>query len=73
MPHIGIAMERSLQHGSWKDAAVKLLARSAVAALDKRQSASDISSQINDAATAFSSWDNCMQANFCKYVYKSGS
>jgi hypothetical protein len=71
MPHIGIAMERSFQHSSWKDAAAKLVARSAVAALDKRQSASDISGQINDAATAFSSWDNCMHANFCKYVYKS--
>ncbi|KAI0392384.1 hypothetical protein F5Y17DRAFT_360911 [Xylariaceae sp. FL0594] len=67
MPHVGIAMERSLQHGSWKDAVVRLLARSASAALDKRQSTSDFPTQINDAATAFSSWDNCMKADFCKW------
>ncbi|KAI1814101.1 hypothetical protein GGS20DRAFT_436406 [Poronia punctata] len=74
MPHIGLEMERSLGVGGWKDAVVNLLARSAVAALDKRQSsetsgdsASDISGEISDAATAFSSWDNCMNANFCKW------
>lgn len=68
MPHIGLAMERSLQHRSWADAVVNLLSRSAVAALGKRQSLDHISGDISDAATAFSSWDNCFQAAFCKYV-----
>lgn len=67
MPHIGVAMERSLQEGSLKDAFVGLLARSAVAALGKRQSIGGIENGISDAKTAFSSWDNCMKANFCKY------
>ncbi|KAI8635165.1 hypothetical protein F5Y19DRAFT_2313 [Xylariaceae sp. FL1651] len=67
MPHIGFVMERSLQDHSLKDAFVKLLARSAVAALGKRQSLDNISGGIQDAATAFSSWDNCMQAAFCKW------
>lgn len=68
-PHIGAVMERSLQDRSWGDALVSLLSRSAVAALGKRQPATDsISSDISDAATAFSSWDNCFQAAFCKYV-----
>lgn len=69
MPHIGVVMERSLQDGTWKDALVNLLARSAIAALDKRQSPGDIKNDISDAATAFSSWDNCFQAAFCKYVF----
>ncbi|KAI0974404.1 hypothetical protein F4678DRAFT_374204 [Xylaria arbuscula] len=67
MPHIGqvgTAMERSLQNGSWRDAFVNLLSRSAVAALGPRQS---ISNDITDAATAFSSWDNCFQAAICKW------
>ncbi|KAI6093853.1 hypothetical protein F4821DRAFT_221593 [Hypoxylon rubiginosum] len=67
MPHIGVAMERSLQEGSLKDAFVNLLARSAVAALGKRQSVGGIENGIKDAKTAFSSWDNCMQVNYCKW------
>ncbi|KAI0383778.1 hypothetical protein F5Y04DRAFT_249665 [Hypomontagnella monticulosa] len=67
MPHVGVLMERSLQEQSLKDAFVKLLARSVVAAVDKRQSVSSIQGSVEDAATAFSSWDNCMQAAFCKW------
>ncbi|GAP86080.1 putative fibroin-3 related protein [Rosellinia necatrix] len=67
MPHIGIAMERSLQHQTWGSAFASLLSRSAVAALDKRQSIDSISNGISDAATAFSSWDNCFQAAICKW------
>ncbi|KAI8965922.1 hypothetical protein F5Y11DRAFT_233908 [Daldinia sp. FL1419] len=67
MPHIGIFMERSLQERSLRDAFVDLFARSAVAALGKRQSVDSISGDIRDAKTAFSSWDNCMQASFCKW------
>ncbi|RYC57976.1 hypothetical protein CHU98_g8234 [Xylaria longipes] len=68
MPHIGIVMERSLQDSSWEDAFVNLLSRSAVAALGKRQSVDSISGDIKDAATAFSSWDNCFKSTICKYV-----
>ncbi|KAI1455666.1 hypothetical protein F4805DRAFT_262226 [Annulohypoxylon moriforme] len=67
MPHIGVLMERSLQERSFKDAFVNLLARSAIAAIDKRQTVSSITGDIKDAKTAFSSWDNCMQASFCKW------
>ncbi|KAH9909011.1 hypothetical protein F4778DRAFT_208621 [Xylariomycetidae sp. FL2044] len=65
MPHIGAVMERSLQEPGLKDAFVRLFARSAVAAFTKRQT--DIQGSISDAATAFSSWDNCMAATFCKW------
>ena len=34
--------------------------------LEKRQDGGIIT-KVNDAKTAFSSWDNCMQATFCKY------
>ncbi|KAI0535699.1 hypothetical protein GGR58DRAFT_428031 [Xylaria digitata] len=64
MPHIGVVMERSLQDRSWGEAFINLLSRSTVAALDQRR---DISGSISDAATAFSSWDNCFQAAFCKW------
>ncbi|KAI2467764.1 hypothetical protein F4781DRAFT_301523 [Annulohypoxylon bovei var. microspora] len=67
MPHIGVLMERSLQERSFKDAFISLLARSAVAAIEKRQSVDSIKGDITDAKTAFSSWDNCMQASFCKW------
>ncbi|KAI0505271.1 hypothetical protein F5B22DRAFT_531690 [Xylaria bambusicola] len=68
MPHIGIAMERSLQDGgSWGHAFANLVSRSAVAALGRRQSIEGISNDISDAATAFSSWDNCFQASICKW------
>ncbi|KAI1428342.1 hypothetical protein F5Y12DRAFT_55910 [Xylaria sp. FL1777] len=66
-PHIGVAMARSLQNGSWGDAFVNLLSRSTVAALGPRQSGSSITNDISDAATAFSSWDNCFKANICKW------
>ncbi|KAI0898383.1 hypothetical protein F4806DRAFT_494042 [Annulohypoxylon nitens] len=67
MPHIGVLMERSLQERSFKDAFVNLLARSAVAAIGKRQTIDNIKGDITDAKTAFSSWDNCMKATFCKW------
>ncbi|KAI1177512.1 hypothetical protein F4777DRAFT_195457 [Nemania sp. FL0916] len=67
MPHLGATMERSLQDRSIGDALVDLISRSAVAALGKRQSVDGIKGDISDAATAFSSWDNCFQAAFCKW------
>ncbi|KAI1345201.1 hypothetical protein F5Y15DRAFT_20452 [Xylariaceae sp. FL0016] len=67
MPHIGAVMERSLQERSLRDAFIQLLSRSAVAAISKRQSISSVTGDLEDAKTAFSSWDNCMQASFCKW------
>ncbi|KAI1383256.1 uncharacterized protein F4822DRAFT_70615 [Hypoxylon trugodes] len=67
MPHVGVLMERSLQDRSLKDAFIQLVARSAVAAVGKRQSIDGVKNGIQDAKTAFSSWDNCMQASFCKW------
>ncbi|KAI0402811.1 hypothetical protein F4802DRAFT_339901 [Xylaria palmicola] len=67
MPHIGAVMERSLQDHRWGDAFADLLSRSVAAALSKRQSAGSITDDISDAATAFSSWDNCFQSTICKW------
>ncbi|KAI0022591.1 hypothetical protein F4780DRAFT_185096 [Xylariomycetidae sp. FL0641] len=67
MPHIAVAMERSLQNRSLKDAFVQLVARSTFAALTKRATVDDIKGDISDVRLAFSSWDNCMQADFCKW------
>ncbi|KAI0009773.1 hypothetical protein F4779DRAFT_580666 [Xylariaceae sp. FL0662B] len=67
MPHVGVMMERSLQDRGFKDAFLNLLARSTVAAISKRQSTDSIQGSIKDAKTAFSSWDNCMQASICKW------
>ncbi|KAI1261016.1 hypothetical protein F5Y18DRAFT_213300 [Xylariaceae sp. FL1019] len=64
MPHIGLAMERSLQDRNLGHAFVRLLSRSAVAASGKRDSLTD---QVEDAADAFSSWDNCMSVVWCKW------
>jgi hypothetical protein len=50
-------MERSLRRGF-----LDLLAASVRPAVEGR----DVTSQISDVKTAFSSWDNCMQASFCK-------
>ncbi|ORY65948.1 uncharacterized protein BCR38DRAFT_456621 [Pseudomassariella vexata] len=44
-----------------------LVVRSVSAGIGKRQSISSIEGQITDVKTAFSSWDNCMQASFCKW------
>ena len=36
--------------------------------LERRGIVADAQNQVNDVKTAFSSWDNCMQAAYCKYV-----
>lgn len=68
MPHVGQAMARSLGEAEGLGEALKnLLARSVVAGLSERDGTiRSISTSITDAKTAFSSWDNCMQASFCK-------
>ncbi|KAI2638084.1 hypothetical protein GGS21DRAFT_454827 [Xylaria nigripes] len=67
MPPIGAVMARSLQDRDWRNAFASLLSRSAVAALGKRQAFQDISGDINNVKTAFSSWDNCFKAAICKW------
>lgn len=63
-------MERSLQEPTFREGLLDLVARSVVAGLVKRDGAvDDVKNGVKDAKTAFSSWDNCMQASFCKYAY----
>lgn len=64
MPAVDVAMERSLRRGF-----LDLLAGSLRPALERK----DLQGQITDVKTAFSSWGNCMQASFCKYVSLSAS
>ncbi|KAL2023221.1 hypothetical protein VTK56DRAFT_3344 [Thermocarpiscus australiensis] len=58
MPAVNVAMERSLRGGF-----LDLLVASLRPALERR----NVQEQITDVKTAFSSWDNCMQANYCKW------
>ncbi|KAK4170273.1 hypothetical protein QBC43DRAFT_2952 [Cladorrhinum sp. PSN259] len=55
---VDAAMERSLREG-----VIDLLARSVHAALGRR----DLTGQIGDVRSAFSSWDNCMATTYCKW------
>ena len=65
-------MERSLQERTFREGLLDLIARSVAAGLVKRQSAvDDVQDGVRDAKTAFSSWDNCMQASFCKYDHRT--
>ncbi|KAJ1331195.1 DnaJ subfamily C member 5 [Microdochium nivale] len=67
MPHIGAAMEQSLQD-SLVDRFRGLVTRSIVAALGERQSLSNsVSNGVTDVKTALSSWDNCMAVTYCKW------
>lgn len=58
MPAVNVAMERSLGQGF-----VELMVASLRPAFERRNT---IPGQINDVKTAFSSWDNCMKASYCK-------
>ena len=55
-------MARSLRGGVWGSIAQSL--HSSLA----RRDIGDLQDKATDAATAFSSWDNCMEVNYCKYV-----
>ena len=57
MPSVDVAMARSLRGGVWGS-----ISSSLASSLAPR----DIVGQVNDVKTAFSSWDNCMQATYCK-------
>lgn len=55
-------MARSLRGGVWGSIAQGL--HSSLAPRD----VAGLQDKATDAATAFSSWDNCMDVNYCKYV-----
>ncbi|KHN96436.1 uncharacterized protein MAM_05725 [Metarhizium album ARSEF 1941] len=59
-------MARSLRPAAWqliRDA----VARSVAESLTKRDVMTDAQNKVTDVKTAFSSWDNCMKASFCKW------
>ncbi|TDZ27145.1 hypothetical protein C8035_v012021 [Colletotrichum spinosum] len=65
MPTIDVAMARSLRGGVWGSVVSSL-----AATVEKRQIMSTIQNagnSVNDVKTAFSSWDNCMKADYCKW------
>ncbi|OAA32806.1 hypothetical protein AAL_00271 [Moelleriella libera RCEF 2490] len=62
MPSIDVAMARSLRPGAW-DALNVAVARG----LSRRNVVGDAQGTVTDVKTAFSSWDNCMKASFCKW------
>lgn len=64
MPSIDTAMVQSLAK---KRSVLDVLATAMGPVLYGRDVA-DVEGKITDVKTAFSSWDNCMQADFCKYV-----
>jgi len=67
MPSVNIAMERSLQP-SVADRFIALLSASLEPVVGRRDVVADAQNQISDVKTAFSSWDNCMNAVYCKSV-----
>lgn len=66
MPSVDVAMARSLRPPAWelvRDALVRGIAQD----LSRRDIVQDTENKITNVKTAFSSWDNCMKATFCKY------
>ncbi|KAI3401565.1 hypothetical protein diail_10166, partial [Diaporthe ilicicola] len=61
MPSIDVAMARSVRGG-----VLEIVVRSLQAGIERRGVVSDAQGQISDIKLAFSSWDNCMQATYCK-------
>lgn len=59
-------MARSLRPRAW-DLVKDALARSIANDLAKRDIIGDAKTKVTDVTTAFSSWDNCMKATFCKW------
>lgn len=64
MPTIDVAMVRSV---ATRRSFLDVLASALGPAIYGRD-VNDVTSKITDVKTAFSSWDNCMKADFCKYV-----
>lgn len=74
MPSIDEAMARSLRGSAWEVVKDKFV-RTIVANLSRRdmladaaQTSDEVAQKSEDFATAFSSWDNCMNVAWCKYV-----
>ncbi|KAH8675613.1 hypothetical protein BX600DRAFT_178378 [Xylariales sp. PMI_506] len=68
MAHVGTAMERSLGEPQSLGSALRdLVVRSIIAGISKRDAITSVEGKITDVKTAFSSWDNCMEASFCKW------
>ncbi|KAG6008321.1 hypothetical protein E4U21_004647 [Claviceps maximensis] len=66
MPSVDIAMVRSLRPPVWnlvRDALIRGVAKD----LSPRSIVDDTQTKITNVKTAFSSWDNCMKATFCKW------
>lgn len=61
MPSIDVAMARSVRGG-----VLDIVARSLQAGIERRGVVSEAQGQLSDIKLAFSSWDNCMQATYCK-------
>ncbi|KAJ6446204.1 hypothetical protein O9K51_00975 [Purpureocillium lavendulum] len=59
-------MARSLR-GGIVDQLRDFFARAVVAELSRRDIITDAQGKVTDVKTAFSSWDNCMKASFCKW------
>ncbi|EJP67022.1 fibroin-3 related protein [Beauveria bassiana ARSEF 2860] len=66
MHEIDVAMARSLRPTTW-EAITHVFARHLVAQAHKRDIVGDAQQKVGDVKTAFSSWDNCMQAAYCKW------
>ncbi|RSM15582.1 hypothetical protein CEP52_000679 [Fusarium oligoseptatum] len=73
MPSIDEAMIRSLRGSDWEIVKDKVI-RSLAAGLVRRQeqevgnaAVADAAEKVDDFATAFSSWDNCMEVLWCKW------
>lgn len=68
MPSVNVAMEKSLRR-SVVERFADLLSASVRPALEGRDAITDAQGQISGVKNAFSSWDNCMQAVYCKSVF----
>ncbi|KAG6092161.1 hypothetical protein E4U30_005770 [Claviceps sp. LM220 group G6] len=66
MGAIDIAMARSLRPPAW-ELVRNALARRVAQGLSQRSVVNDAQNKVTDVKTAFSSWNNCMKATFCKW------
>ncbi|OAA61170.1 hypothetical protein SPI_05194 [Niveomyces insectorum RCEF 264] len=64
MPSVDIAMAHSLGR---RRGALDVLAAALEPVLTRRDAITNVEGKITDVKTAFSSWDNCMKATFCKW------
>lgn len=65
MPTIDVEMARSLR-GGLLEIMKENFARSVAETLRRRDIIGDTEQHVDNVKTAFSSWDNCMKAAYCK-------